>query len=134
MSSSSSALTGHIGALLAHVKSLHHELLKLSKAGALTAEQIQPFQDHLRTIESHKHDGVWCGNLSAGQVPHGQAQVQEQFQETMDLVQSLLEVRLQTRRTFSYLPQIQPPHCATCSKEAGAPFIEQEAMRINAGG
>lgn len=86
--SSSAPIAGHMKALLHHIKSVRNEVQKLDKP---SAEDLIHYQQHLRTIEHHKHDGVWCGKLSTHLVPNGQAEVQAAFQEAHDLIEKKLQ-------------------------------------------
>lgn len=62
---------------------LTHEGARASPAA------IIGFQKHLRNIEGHKRDGIWCGNLRAGVVPEGQDELNELFEKASALAAEL---------------------------------------------
>jgi len=80
--------SAHLHAIISQLHCIRNQLARLVKQ-AVNDDALLALQQHLRVVEQHKHDGVWAGNLSRGQVPEGQAQAQEAFQECVDLVEQL---------------------------------------------
>lgn len=91
-------LNPHLSALLSHIQCTRATLTQMRQQdGQPDAPALLALQQQLHNIEAHKHDGIWCGNLRKGQIPEGQAEVQETFQQAMDMVEVLQKVQMHTR-------------------------------------
>lgn len=89
-SHSPATVNPHLASLEQHIVCVRSALTELKdKSGAVDEAALLGLQQQLHAIEKHKHEGIWCGNLHAAQIPEGQAKVQEKFQECMDLVEQL---------------------------------------------
>ncbi len=78
-----------VSSVTAAVQAVLSELKREEAGGSVTEAGVLGYQQHLRVIEGHKHDGVWCGNLAQGKVPEGQAALNELFEEASALASKL---------------------------------------------
>jgi len=79
---------------------LHGELVHLKSCKIKDLNKLHEYQSSLLSIENkNKVNGIWCGNLEIGNIPAGQAIMNELFDECHDIIEQIQNVDYEAKPT-----------------------------------